>query len=154
MLGVKRLVPMASPDYAITVYNPQQVPNLVSIFAMYPDVKFDIMIADPLFSHQFTVVAKNYQNVFLNSYWWYSMYPEIIRSYLKLRLQMLPYSKIGGFFSDAYVVEWIYGKAALAKKELAYVLAEMVHLDYIDRDTAIDIAKTVLNENAAKLYKI
>ena len=82
------------------------------------------------------------------------MYPEIIRSYLKLRLQMLPYSKIGGFFSDAYVVEWIYGKAALAKKELAYVLAEMVHLDYIDRDTAIDIAKTVLNENAAKLYKI
>ncbi|MCI4436663.1 MAG: hypothetical protein JHC33_07650 [Ignisphaera sp.] len=34
------------------------------------------------------------------------------------------------------------------------VLEEMVYLDHIDRDTAIDIAKAVINENAIKLYKI
>jgi glucuronate isomerase len=155
MLGVKRPVPMAAPpDYAITMYNPQQILNIVNIFAMYPDIKFDVMIADSTLSHQITVIAKNYQNVSLSGYWWYSMYPEIIRSYIKLRLQMLPYNKVGGFFSDAYVVEWVYGKASLAKKELAYTLAEMVYLDYIDKSMAIDIAKALLNENAAKFYRL
>jgi glucuronate isomerase len=144
----------APPDYAITMYNPQQILNIVNIFAMYPDIKFDVMIADSTLSHQITVIAKNYQNVSLSGYWWYSMYPEIIRSYIKLRLQMLPYNKVGGFFSDAYVVEWVYGKASLAKKELAYTLAEMVYLDYIDKSMAIDIAKALLNENAAKLYRL
>jgi glucuronate isomerase len=155
MLGVKRPVPMAAPpDYAITMYNPQQVLNLVNIFAMYPDVKFDIMTADSTLSHQLTVIAKNYSNVSLSGYWWYSMYPEIIRSYIRLRLQMLPHNKVGGFFSDAYVVEWVYGKAALAKKELAYVLAEMIYLGYIDKDIAIDIAKAVLHENTTRIYKL
>ena len=51
-------------------------------------------------------------------------------------------------------MEWVYRKVAIAKKELAYVLEEMVYLDHIDRDTAIDIAKAVINENAIKLYKI
>lgn len=153
MLGVKRPLPMAAPpDYAITTYNPSQVLNLVKIFAMYPDTKFDLLIADPLLSHQLTVVAKNYPNVYLSGYWWYSMYPEIIRSYLKLRLQMLPYNKIGGFFSDAYVVEWVYGKVSLAKKELAYVLSEMVYLNYVDRELALELAKTILSENSIYIY--
>lgn len=82
------------------------------------------------------------------------MYPEIIKSYLHLRLQMLPYNKIGGFFSDAYVIEWVYGKALLAKKQLAYVLAEMISEGYIDNDLAIEIAHALLHENAIKLYNI
>lgn len=155
MLGVKKPLPMAAPpDYAITVYNPNQILNLVKIFAMYPEVRFDTLIADSALSHQLTVVAKNYPNVSLSGYWWYSMYPEIIRSYLKLRLQMLPYSKIGGFFSDAYVVEWVYGKASLAKKELAYVLSEMVYLNYIDKESALELAKSILSENSIYIYKL
>ncbi|MEM2511889.1 MAG: hypothetical protein QXX61_02005, partial [Ignisphaera sp.] len=155
MLGVKKPLPMAAPpDYAITVYNPNQILNLVKIFAMYSEVRFDVLIADSALSHQLTVVAKNYPNVSLSGYWWYSMYPEIIRSYLKLRLQMLPYSKIGGFFSDAYVVEWVYGKASLAKKELAYALSEMVYLNYIDRESALELAKSILCENSIHVYKL
>ncbi|MEM4789134.1 MAG: hypothetical protein QXV06_05020, partial [Ignisphaera sp.] len=147
MLGVKKPLPMAAPpDYAITIYNPNQILNLVKIFAMYPDVKFDILLADSTLSHQLSVVAKNYPNVSLSGYWWYSMYPEIIRNYLKLRLQILPYNKIGGFFSDAYVVEWVYGKVSLVKKELAYVLSEMIYLNYVDKESALELAKYILSE--------
>ncbi len=154
MLGVKRPIPGASPpDYAITIFNPKQLLDLALLFAKYTEIKFDIFIADSLLNHPITVISKNYPNVFLSGYWWYSMYPEIIKSYLKLRLQMLPYNKIGGFFSDAYVADWVYGKAILAKKQIAYVLAEMINEGYINMDSAIDIAKALLHENAEKLYK-
>lgn len=154
MLGVKRPVPGASPpDYAITIFNSQQLLDLAITFAKYPEVNFDIFIADSLLNHPITVIAKNYPNIFLSGYWWYSMYPEIIRSYLRLRLQMLPYNKIGGFFSDAYVADWVYGKAILAKRQISHVLSEMVVEKYINMDLAIDIAKAFLYENAERIYK-
>ncbi len=154
MVGVKRPVPGASPpDYAITVFNSQQLLDLTILFAKYSEINFDIFIADSLLNHPLTVISKNYPNVFLSGYWWYSMYPEIIRSFLRLRLQMLPYNKVGGFFSDAYVADWVYGKAVLAKRQIAYVLAEMVAEKYVDKDLALDIARALLYENAFKIYK-
>jgi len=82
------------------------------------------------------------------------MYPEIIRRYIRLRLQMLPYNKIGGFFSDAYVSDWVYGKALIVKKQIAYVLSQLIFEKYIDKDFAFDIAKALLSENAGKMYGI
>ncbi|MEM3385912.1 MAG: hypothetical protein QXE78_10355, partial [Nitrososphaeria archaeon] len=108
---------------------------------------------DNLLNHPLTVISKNYPNVFLSGYWWYTMYPEIIRSFLKLRIQMLPYNKIGGFFSDAYVADWVYGKAVLAKRQIAHVLTEMVAEKYITKDVAFDIASALLNENAYMIYR-
>jgi len=64
------------------------------MLSRYPDIDFDIFIADATVNHMLTVIAKSHPNVFLSGYWWYSMYPEIIRSYLRICLQMLPYNKI------------------------------------------------------------
>jgi len=154
MLGVKRPVPGASPpDYAITIFNPQQLLDLATLFSRYPEINFDIFISDSLLNHPLTVVSKNYPNVFLSGYWWYTMYPEIIRSFLRLRTQMLPYNKIGGFFSDAYVADWVYGKAVLAKRQIAHVLAEMVAERYIAKDVAYDIASALLHQNAYVIYR-
>ncbi|MEM4522576.1 MAG: hypothetical protein QW738_05120 [Nitrososphaeria archaeon] len=154
MLGVKRPVPGASPpDYAITLLNPHQILDLTTLFSRYPEINFDIFLADDLLNHPLTVISKNYHNVFLSGYWWYTMYPEIIRSFLKLRIQMLPYNKIGGFFSDAYVADWVYGKAVLAKRQIAHVLTEMVAEKYITKDVAFDIASALLNENAYRIYR-
>ncbi|MEL9940715.1 MAG: hypothetical protein QW632_04105 [Ignisphaera sp.] len=155
MIGVERPVPGASPpDYAITHVNYDQLLNLANIFASYPNVKFDVIGADMRLLHPLTVMAKNYGNVFVSGYWWYSMYPSIIREYLRLRLQMLPYNKSCGFFSDAYVADWVYGKAALAKRQIAYVLSEMVYEGYIDMELAIEIANGLLHENAERIYDI
>ncbi|MEM0027656.1 MAG: hypothetical protein QXT53_07885 [Ignisphaera sp.] len=155
MIGVERPVPGAAPpDYAITHVNYDQLLNLANIFASYPNVKFDVIGADMRLLHPLTVMAKNYRNVFVSGYWWYSMYPSIIREYLRLRLQMLPYNKSCGFFSDAYVADWVHGKAMLAKRQIAYVLSEMVDEGYIDKDLAIEIASGLLYENAEKIYNI
>jgi len=155
MLGVKRPVAGASPpDYAITLFNPRQIIDLAKLFSAYPAVKFDVFIADALLNHPMTVIAKNYPNVYLSGYWWYSMYPELIRSYLRLRLQMLPHNKIGGFFSDAYIADWVYGKAVLAKSQLAHILTNFIEEGFIDKETALEIARALLNENAKSLYNL
>lgn len=155
MLGAKRPVPGASPpDYAITFFNPTQLLQLTLIFAEYIDVKFDIIITDPLLNHASVVIAKNYPNVYLNGYWWYSMYPEVISSYLKLRLQALPYTKIGGFFSDAYVADWVYGKVTLIKHVLSSTLEEMVRQGYIRQDLAVEIANALFYRNPSELYGV
>jgi glucuronate isomerase len=153
MLGVQRPVSGAAPpDYAVTHVNYEQLMNLAGVFALYPEVKFDIIIADARLLHPTTVIAKNYPNVYVSGYWWYSMYQAVIREYLKLRLQMLPYNKAGGFFSDAYVADWVYGKSALIRRQTAHVLAEMVSEGYMDMDLAVEVAKALLHENAKRVY--
>lgn len=155
MLGVERPVSGAAPpDYAITHSKDDQLLNLAQLFAIYPDVKFDIFIADARLLHPTTVIAKNYHNVYVSGYWWYSMYQTIIRDYIRIRLEMLPYNKFNGFFSDAYVADWVYGKATLAKKQLAHILTELILEGYIDKSLAIEIAHAALHKNAENIYKV
>jgi hypothetical protein len=48
----------------------------------------------------------------------------------------------------------VYGKAVLAKTQLAHVLAEMVYEGYIDKSLAIEIAHAVLHKNAESIYNL
>ena len=128
--------------------------NLSLLLARHPETRFDIIIADPLLNHQVSVIAKNYPNAYLSGYWWFSMYPEYISTYLRTRLPMLPYTKIHGFFSNAYVADWVYGKALLAKRELAHTLAILVEKGYLDKGLALEIAEALLHRNAEELYRL
>ncbi len=67
------------------------------------------------------------------------------------RLDMLPVNKQVGFFSDAYCVEWVYGKAHLVRKQLARVLAEKVESGQYSRDDAVSIARSILHESPQTL---
>jgi glucuronate isomerase len=67
---------------------------------------------------------------------------------------MLPAGKICGFFSDAYVLEWIYGKAALARKVTAEVLESMVERGFYTMEVAKEVAEQILFENPSKLFSV
>jgi glucuronate isomerase len=155
MLGAKRPVAGAAPpDYAITGFESYTVSSLCSLFHEFSGLKFDVMTATPLLSHQLAVVAKNYPNVCVSGYWWYVFYPTFIKQFLRERLQMLPRNKSNGFFSDAYVVEWSYAKSIMVRLQVATVLAEMVTDGYITMDLAKELAVDLLNRNPRNLYKI
>ncbi|MBO3803269.1 MAG: hypothetical protein JTT11_05265 [Candidatus Brockarchaeota archaeon] len=155
MVGVTRPVPGASPpDLAITAFEPGMLLSYCQAFHEFKDVEFDVFLANRVQSQELTVIAKNYPNVHVSGYWWYNLYPSIIREILRERLQMLPANKINGFFSDAYVVEWSYGKACLVKSQVARVLAEMVEDGFYSIETAKELATDLLERNPAKLYGI
>jgi len=155
MLGVVRSVPGASPpDYAVVSYNAESLLSLCPLFCKFKNVKFDVFLANRIQSHELTVVAKNYPNVYVAGYWWYVFYPTIIDQFILERLQMLPRNKINGFFSDAYVAEWTYAKACLVRRQLALTLAKMVEEGYYTIDLAKDIVADMLNRNPERLYKL
>ena len=153
MLGVTRPIAGASPpDYALVEFNPSQLRYLTQVFARFREVNFDLLVADPLLHHASAVIAKNYQNVYLTGYWWYSLYPEVMNAILRLRPEMLPYTKVGAFFSDAYVADWMIGKIQLAKRVLWNVLSELVRAGFLDPELALEVAEATLKENQRRLY--
>jgi len=155
MVGVRRPVVGASPpDYAIAGFETKSLVSLCPLFHRFRNVNFDIFLANKVQCHELAVIAKNYPNVHVSGYWWYTFYPAIIREFLLERLEMLPRNKIGGFFSDAYVVEWTYAKASMVRLQLAKVLAEMVEEGYCTEDLAKDLAVDLLIRNAEHLYKL
>ncbi|MGQ9513983.1 MAG: hypothetical protein ACUVTL_02885 [Thermoproteota archaeon] len=155
MVGVTRPVPGASPpDYAITSFEPGMILSYCQLFKEFQNVKFDIFLANRVQSQDLTVVAKNYPNVHLSGYWWYNLYPTIIREILRERLQMLPSNKMNGFFSDAYAVEWSYGKACLVRSQIAHVLAEMVDDGFYSVEIAKELAFDLLERNPRRLYNL
>ncbi|MBS7610941.1 hypothetical protein KEJ27_01820 [Candidatus Bathyarchaeota archaeon] len=156
MLGVRRPVPGASPpDYAIVAFNPNALTNYCKVlFSRFKDVKFDLILANSIQSHEVAIVAKNYSNVYFSGFWWYSFYPYIMRRGLLERIQILPRNKVNAFFSDAYVVEWIYGKVCLLKEQLAYALADMVEHGYYDKAFSLEIAEDLLYKNPVTIYQL
>ncbi|BBD73265.1 hypothetical protein HS1genome_1654 [Sulfodiicoccus acidiphilus] len=149
MVGVERPVPGASPpDYATI----GRELDLTSLFSEYMDLRFDLMNANPELDHKLAVISKNFPNVNLDGYWWYSNYPSTVERVLKTRLEMLPYVKVGGFFSDAYVADWVYGKAVTAREVTARTLSRMVDDGWLSLDLAIEVASALLWENQSRMY--
>jgi glucuronate isomerase len=155
MIGVERPVPGAAPpDFAVAAYEPRMLISFCQLFSEFGDVDFDIFLANRIQSHELAVIAKNYPNVHVSGYWWYNLYPTIIREVLRERIQMLPSNKTNGFFSDAYVADWSYGKACLIRSQVAHVLAEMVDDGFYSMKAAEELASELLWKNPAKLYRL
>jgi len=148
MIGIRRLpgglrVPVTRPDILF---------SLAVLFADFPRLRFDVILANPVQSHELASYAKMHPNVFVAGYWWYTLNPVVIRRMLRERLEMLPANKIQGFFSDAYCVEWSYAKVQLVRRQIAHVLAEMVEEGYLEEEQAIDVATNLLDRNPGRLY--
>jgi len=155
MLGVRRPVVGASPpDYAVVGFETKSLLSLCPLFHRFSDVNFDVFLANRVQSHELTVIAKNYPNVYVSGYWWYVFYPTMIEQFLLERLQMLPRNKMNGFFSDAYVAEWTYAKASMVRLQLAIVLTKMVEDGFYTEDLARNLATDLFARNPEKLYKL
>jgi len=154
MIGVVRDLPGASPPDLAICFRQKGLISLCRFFHQYRDVDFHLISAYRFQSHELTVIAKNYPNVYLTGYWWYCFFPESIMQHILERLQLIPMGKICGFFSDAYVLEWIYGKAALTRKMIAEALSYMIDKGFYTRDLAEEIAASLLAGNAKRLFKL
>jgi glucuronate isomerase len=123
LIGVRRPLP---GGVALPVVRPELVARYATLFHEFSRVSFDLFLASVPHSQELIAVAKNYRNVSVSGHWWYAFSPPYIRSMLMERLLLLPAVKLHAFFSDAYNVEWSVGKVALLRRELAWVLADLI----------------------------
>jgi hypothetical protein len=82
-------------------------------------------------------------NFSLAGYWWHNFFPHYIKETIDTRLDLLPLNKQIGFFSDAYHLDWLWGKAFIVRKCMANVFARKVMAGQYTVDDCLDIAREI-----------
>ncbi len=125
--------------------------QFAEMIGRHPRLRFQAFLASRHANQAFCTLARELPNLSLAGYWWHNFFPDSMRQVIAERLDMLPVNKQIGFFSDAYCVEWVYGKTRMAEKQLARVLAEKIRQGQYTRDDALGIARSILDESPQTL---
>jgi hypothetical protein len=121
------------------------------IISRHPGLRFQCFLASRHSNQSLCTLARELPNFSLAGYWWHNFFPGAVRQVMEERLDMLPWTKQIGFLSDAYCVEWAYGKALVIRKLLAEVLARKVAMGQYGRAEAGKAARAILFESSRLL---
>jgi glucuronate isomerase len=139
------------PHETASIVPQRAISHLADTAARHPKVKFVCFVASRHANQSICTLCRELPNFALAGYWWHNFFPDAIRQVIGERLDMLPVNKQVGFFSDAYCLEWTYGKTLLVRKQLARVLAEKIAQKQYSREDALAIAKSILYETSQTL---
>jgi len=98
------------------------------------------------------VLAKNFQNVYIDMCWLHIISPYAARQALAEWLDTVPWNKILGFGGDYIFVEGVYGHSVIARENIARVLTEKVEEGSLSEDHAVWLAGKMLRDNAYELF--
>ncbi|MBI2844519.1 MAG: hypothetical protein HYX78_14080 [Armatimonadetes bacterium] len=129
----------------------ETIVQVAEMIGRHPKLKFQCFLSSLHANQSMCTLCRELPNLSLAGYWWHNFFPSSIRKVMEERLDMLPVNKQVGFFSDAYCIEWTYGKARIVKEQLARVLADKVESRQYDPQMAEDIARDVLLETPKRL---
>jgi hypothetical protein len=129
----------------------RSIPKFASV---HPGTAIDLFLATRITGHEAASIARTYRNIIVSGAWWHAFTPATLCSFYRDRLEMLPNNAWNAFFSDGYIVEWIYAKLKLAKKCLTHTLSELADEDLILSADVPEIAKNLLHDNALRLYSV
>ena len=125
-----------------------QVGEMIS---RHPKLRFQCFLSNVHANQTLCTLARELPNFSLAGYWWHNFFPSAIRQVFAERLDMLPTNKQIGFFSDAYCIEWTYGKAMMVRSQMVAVLAEKIEQGQYTFSEAVDIARAVLYDSPQSL---
>lgn len=125
--------------------------QLADMLARHPRLRFQCFLSSRHANQTLCTLARGLPNLSLAGYWWHNFFPDAIRQVMGERLDMLPVNKQIGFFSDAYCVEWVYGKWTAVSQQLARVLTRKIQSGQYTRDEALSIAHSILYQSPQTL---
>jgi len=137
---------------SIPRYQPNWTSEMARVFHHFGKARFDLLVGSDVMAHEVAVLARQFPNVYVSGFWSHSVFPATIEESFRMRIQMAPMTKLGGFLSDAHYVEWTYGKLQLAKKAIATALAHLVEAGYYDEHELPPILHQVLHDTPRDLY--
>jgi glucuronate isomerase len=156
MIGVNRKV------YEKGVYQGQdlfdQRTSLIQykeLFNAFPDVTFPVSVLTSGQNQELTAYSWIFPNVFPSGHWWYSNTPPFIRKDLSERLAAVPKTKLIGYYSDAYKLEFVLPKYGMYRLVLANVLAdEFVRTGVLNETEAVSLGTRLLRDNVKEIFKV
>ncbi len=139
------------PHETACILQQKTILQLAEMIGRHPHLHFQCFLASRHANQALCSMARELPNLSLAGYWWHNFFPGNIRQIMTERLDMLPVNKQIGFFSDAYCIEWVYGKARMVQQQLAQVLADKIAQGQYTRDDALTIAHSILYESPQTL---
>jgi glucuronate isomerase len=123
------------------------------LFNHFAGVTFPISTLSPDASAELVAYSWIFPNVLPMGHWWYSNVPAFIGHDLRARVQALPKTKLLGYYSDAYKLEFIAPKFNMYRRILAEVLAEeAIHGRGWSLERALAVAKLILIDNPKRIF--
>jgi len=122
------------------------------VFDAYNNLHFDILVSSSIRSRELDTIARMCPNVTLTGNWLHTMFPNQIKKIFSDRLEFIPFVKLGGFFSDSYSVEWLYGKLVLVEKCIKEVVDERIKEGFLREDHKNEILNSLFWENPYRIY--
>ena len=89
------------------------------LFNRYPEVDFTVSVLSAAWSHELATLAWIFPNCKPSGHWWYSNIPAHIEPDLRARLESVPKTKLIGYYSDMYKVEFGLPKFNMYRRCLA-----------------------------------
>jgi len=156
MIGVNRRV------YEKGVYQGQdlfdQRTSLIQykeLFNAFPDVTFPVSVLTSAQNQELVAYSWIFPNVLPNGHWWYSNTPPYIKKDLVERITAVPKSKLIGYYSDAYKLEFVKPKYGMYRRILAHVLAdEFVRPNVLSEEAAVALGTNLLRDNVREIFKV
>lgn len=125
------------------------------LFNAFLDVTFPISVLTSGQNQELVAYSWIFPNVIPNGHWWYSNIPCYIRSDLTERLQAVPKTKLVGYYSDAYKLEFVLPKFNMYRRILANVVAsEFVETGLLNVNKAVELGKLLLRDNVISIFKV
>ena len=126
-----------------------------SLFNSFPEVKFPVSVLTSGQNQELVAYSWIFPNVFPNGHWWYSNVPAYIGRDLSERLQAVPATKLIGYYSDAYKLEFVLPKYAMYRRVLAGVLAdEFVRPGRLGEVDAVALGTRLLRDNVREVFRV
>lgn len=122
----------------------RSIDQVGQMMARHPKLRFQCMLGSRHANQSMCTLCRELPNFSLMGYWWHNFFPATIRAIIDERLDMLPVNKQVGFFSDAYVIEWAYGKLKMVKRILAEALEAKVQSGQYTAGEVVSIARDIL----------
>ena len=127
--------------------------TLMPLLNGFPDVTFLLSTLSDSQAHELVSYGWIVRNVVVSGHWWYDTIPAYIQRDLAARLQAVPKTKLIGYYSDMYKLEFGLPKFNMYRRVLADVLAR----DYVEggrgsESDAVDIARLLLRDNARRIF--
>ncbi|MGL4423012.1 MAG: glucuronate isomerase, partial [Gemmataceae bacterium] len=118
-------------------------------------VKFPISVLTSGQNQELVAYAWIFPNVIPHGHWWYSNIPAYITPDLRERLQGVPSTKLIGYYSDAYKLEFVLPKFGMYRRILAGLLAtEFVEPGFLTETQAIELGELILRGNVRSVFNI
>ncbi len=154
MIGVNRRVYPGGVHQGQDLFDQRtSLIQYAELFNAFPKVTFAVSVLSSAQNQELASYAWIFPNVFPHGHWWYSNIPAFIEQDLRARLQAVPKTKLLGYYSDAYKLEFVLPKFNMYRRILAKVLADdFVKPGRLNEVQAVDLGRQVLRGNAERLF--